>query len=64
MSDFDSDMVEKWNTDVVYWTGVAALIPQAWLNFMSIGPIRLAEPSSVMFYRLRADRMIAQKPVL
>ncbi|KAL1998903.1 hypothetical protein VTN02DRAFT_5407 [Thermoascus thermophilus] len=34
------DMVENWNTQVVYWTGVAALIPQAWLNFMSIGPIR------------------------
>lgn len=47
MSDFDSDMVEEWNTDVVYWTGVAALIPQAWLTFMSIGPIRLAWSDSL-----------------
>lgn len=34
------DMVLEWNTSVVYWTGVAALIPQAYLNIMSIGPIR------------------------
>lgn len=34
------DMVLQWNTSLVYWTGVAALIPQAYLNIMSIGPIR------------------------
>jgi NAD(P)H-flavin reductase len=34
------EMVMSWNTSVVYWTGVAALVPQAWLTFMSIGPIR------------------------
>ncbi|GAD96998.1 ferric-chelate reductase [Paecilomyces variotii No. 5] len=34
------DMVDQWKTQVFYWTGVAALIPQAWLTFMSIGPIR------------------------
>ncbi|TVY20807.1 Ferric/cupric reductase transmembrane component 7 [Lachnellula arida] len=34
------DMMLQWRTSVVYWTGVAALIPQAWLNIMSIGPIR------------------------
>ncbi|KAB2574469.1 Ferric reductase transmembrane component 6 [Lasiodiplodia theobromae] len=34
------DMVKKWKTDMVYWTGVVALIFQAYLTFMSIGPIR------------------------
>ncbi|KAH8684246.1 ferric reductase [Tricladium varicosporioides] len=34
------DMMMQWQMSVVYWTGVAALIPQAWLNIMSIGPIR------------------------
>ncbi|OGM44013.1 ferric-chelate reductase [Aspergillus bombycis] len=33
-------MVEKWNTSVVYWTGVATLIPQAYLTFMSLPSIR------------------------
>lgn len=36
------DMMLQWKTSVVYWTGVAALIPQAYLNIMSIGPIRYA----------------------
>ncbi|OJJ33220.1 hypothetical protein ASPWEDRAFT_43295 [Aspergillus wentii DTO 134E9] len=34
------DMVEEWNTSVVYWTGVAAIIPQAYLTFMSLPSIR------------------------
>jgi len=34
------DMMLQWKTSVVYWTGVAALIPQAYLNIMSIGVIR------------------------
>jgi predicted ferric reductase len=34
------DMMLQWRTSVVYWIGVAALIPQACLNIMSIGPIR------------------------
>jgi hypothetical protein len=34
------DMEMQWKMEVTYWTGVAALIPQAWLNIMSIGPIR------------------------
>ena len=34
------DMMLQWRTSLVYWTGVAALIPQAYLNIMSIGPIR------------------------
>ncbi|KAF2453184.1 ferric-chelate reductase [Lineolata rhizophorae] len=34
------DMELQWDTSVYYWTGVAALIPQAYLNFMSFGPIR------------------------
>ncbi|KNG90695.1 ferric-chelate reductase [Aspergillus nomiae NRRL 13137] len=33
-------MVDKWNTSVVYWTGVAALIPQAYLTLMSLPSIR------------------------
>lgn len=34
------NMMELWKTDVFYWSGVAALIPQAYLNLMSIGFIR------------------------
>jgi hypothetical protein len=34
------NMMMQWKTSVVYWTGVAALIPQAYLNIMSIGAIR------------------------
>ncbi|KAI0730785.1 ferric reductase NAD binding domain-containing protein [Earliella scabrosa] len=34
------EMVTNWNTTPWYWTGVAALIPQTWLVFMSWGPVR------------------------
>lgn len=34
------EMVSEWNSSVVYWTGVAALIPQAYLTFMSLPWIR------------------------
>lgn len=34
------DMQEEWNTSVFYWTGVMALIAQAYLTFASAGPIR------------------------
>ncbi|PWY66840.1 hypothetical protein BO94DRAFT_330991 [Aspergillus sclerotioniger CBS 115572] len=34
------DMVEQWKTEVTYWTGVAALIPQAYLTLMSLPAIR------------------------
>jgi predicted ferric reductase len=33
-------MVESWNTSVFYWTGVVALIAQAWLTFASMSPLR------------------------
>ncbi|KAL4862822.1 hypothetical protein BDV12DRAFT_206971 [Aspergillus spectabilis] len=33
-------MMYTWRTSVFYWTGVAALIPQAWLTFMSFPSIR------------------------
>ncbi|KAG8959944.1 hypothetical protein FRC03_007276 [Tulasnella sp. 419] len=33
-------MVAAWKTRVWYWSGVAALVPQTWLVFMSWGPIR------------------------
>lgn len=34
------DMVKQWNTSVVYWTGVVALLAQTWLTFASMGPLR------------------------
>ncbi|KAI1102758.1 putative FRE ferric reductase-like transmembrane component [Jackrogersella minutella] len=34
------DMVEEWNTSVVYWTGVVALIAQAYLQVFSLRAIR------------------------
>ncbi|KAI0095543.1 putative FRE ferric reductase-like transmembrane component [Hypoxylon sp. NC0597] len=34
------DMVTQWNTSVVYWTGVVALIAQAYLQFFSLRFIR------------------------
>lgn len=34
------DMMVQWKTTIFYWSGTAALIPQAYLNIMSIGPIR------------------------
>lgn len=34
------DMVMQWNTGLVYWSGIAALIPQAYLTFMSLPYIR------------------------
>ncbi|KAM5541792.1 hypothetical protein V8D89_004521 [Ganoderma adspersum] len=36
----EHNMVDYWDTMVFYWTGVAALVPQTWLVFMSWGPIR------------------------
>jgi predicted ferric reductase len=33
-------MEKKWNTSVVYWTGVVAIVAQAWLTFASFAPIR------------------------
>lgn len=32
--------VMMWETSYEYWTGVAALVPQAWLTLMSLAPIR------------------------
>lgn len=37
-------MVEMWETMFSYWTGVAALVPQAYLTFMSIPWIRSVLP--------------------
>lgn len=34
------DMVKQWNTQVTYWTGVVALVFQAYLTFMSLPFIR------------------------
>lgn len=34
------DMTMQWNTSVVYWTGVVALLAQTWLTFASISPLR------------------------
>lgn len=29
-----------WEMSAEYWTGVAMLVPQLWLTFMSLAPIR------------------------
>lgn len=34
------DMVKQWNTSVVYWTGVVAILAQAYLTVMSLPFIR------------------------
>ena len=34
------DMVKQWETSVVYWTGVIALLAQGYLIIMSIGLVR------------------------
>ncbi|KAI0645443.1 ferric reductase NAD binding domain-containing protein [Trametes meyenii] len=34
------EMSKDWNTTPWYWTGVATLVPQTWLVFMSWGPVR------------------------
>ncbi|KAJ5579997.1 Riboflavin synthase-like beta-barrel [Penicillium hispanicum] len=34
------DMVKQWKTSVVYWTGIGAIIPQAYLTIMSLPFIR------------------------
>lgn len=34
------DMMHKWKTDVVYWTGVVALLAQTYLTVMSFPTIR------------------------
>lgn len=33
-------MTEMWNEMVFYWTGVVALVAQAWLTFASLSPLR------------------------
>lgn len=38
-------MVESWNGSLFYWTGVVALIAQAYLTFASMSPLRSVEPS-------------------
>jgi predicted ferric reductase len=38
------DMMLQWQTSMGYWSGVAALIPQAYLTIFSIGTIRYAFP--------------------
>lgn len=37
---WQGDMQEQWNTSVFYWTGVIALLAQAYLTFASFGPLR------------------------
>lgn len=34
------DMVKQWNTSVVYWTGVVAILAQTYLTFASMSPLR------------------------
>jgi predicted ferric reductase len=37
---YEGQMVEEWNTNVCYWTGVVAILAQAWLTFASFSPLR------------------------
>lgn len=39
------DMVMQWDTQVTYWTGVVALLAQAYLTFLSIPVIRYVSRS-------------------
>lgn len=34
------EMIEEWKTSIVYWTGIGAIIPQAYLTIMSFPSIR------------------------
>ena len=34
------DVADEYNSQLTYWTGIACLIPQAWLTLVSIRPIR------------------------
>ncbi|KAL4932338.1 ferric reductase family protein [Aspergillus undulatus] len=36
----EGQMMSEWRTSMFYWTGVAALLPQAYLTFMSLPSIR------------------------
>ncbi|KAI6993402.1 hypothetical protein KC363_g8291 [Hortaea werneckii] len=37
---WQGDMKEEWDSSVFYWTGVIALLAQAYLTFASFGPLR------------------------
>lgn len=61
------DMVDQWKTEVTYWTGVAAIIPQAYLTFMSLPAIRSA--SLIINYQLKltltgTDSTSSSKPLI
>lgn len=45
-------MVEMWDTMFSYWTGVAAILPQAYLTFMSVPWIRLVFSDRMMSMRV------------
>lgn len=40
------DMKEEWDSSVFYWTGVIALLAQAYLTFASFGPLRSVQRSN------------------
>ncbi|RJE22999.1 Ferric-chelate reductase [Aspergillus sclerotialis] len=50
-------MVKEWNTSLVYWTGVAALIPQAYLTFMSFPSIRVKGTDSTNSSKRRTSSL-------
>lgn len=47
------DMVKQYNTSVVYWTGIVALIFQTYLTVMSLPSIRYTHVS--LFYSYRSS---------
>lgn len=57
---WSGDMVMTWNTSSYYWTGVVALLAQAYLTFASMGPLRSVQTAMQM--KLFADR--DQQPLL
>ena len=58
------DMVKQWNTSVTYWTGVAALIPQAYLTVMSLPAIRYVPYYSTYLRTFKETILTFQKPIL
>lgn len=48
-------MVSAWKGSIFYWSGVAALIPQAWLTFASASPLRYASETLSRWFACVAD---------
>jgi Ferric reductase like transmembrane component len=42
------DLYEEWKSEVFWWSGVVAILAQAWLQFMSIDWIRYVDLCSIL----------------